>query len=54
MIKKYVLALSIAFFGCVTEKKIMKHPLDKSETRSFVLDSRLKINMHKDQSNINN
>ena len=48
MIKKYVLALSIAFFGCATEKQIMKHPLDKSETRSFVLDSGLKVHLHSD------
>ncbi len=48
MIKKYVLALSIAFFGCATENQIMKHPLDKSETRSFVLDSGLKVHLHSD------
>ena len=48
MIKKYVLALSIAFFGCATEKQIMKHPLDKSQTRSFVLDTGLKVHLHSD------
>ena len=43
MIKKTILVSLVTLLGCATEKQIMKHPLDKSETRSFVLDSGLKV-----------
>ena len=43
MIKKTILVSLVTLLGCATEKQIMKHPLDKSETKSFVLDSGLKV-----------
>ena len=38
-----ILIFFIALIGCTSEKQIMKHPLDNSESRTLVLDNGLKV-----------
>ena len=38
-----IFVLLIALISCTSEKQIMKHPLDNSESRALVLDNGLKV-----------
>ena len=38
-----IFILFIALISCTSEKQIMKHPLDNSESRTLVLDNGLKV-----------
>ena len=41
--KKNLILLIIFIYACNTNKKMVKHPLDKSEIRTVVLDNGLKV-----------
>ena len=49
MIKKFVLYLCIFLMSC-TSNKILKHPLDKSESKTLMLDNGLKVYLLSDPS----
>ena len=49
MIKKFVLYLCIFLMSC-TSNKILKHPLDKSESKTQILDNGLKVYLLSDPS----
>ena len=50
MKNKLAISLLVAFLGCTSEKKTMQHPLDKSKTRTFVLENGLKVYLLSDPS----
>ena len=41
--KKNLILLIIFIYACNVNKKMVKHPLDKSETRTVVLENGLKV-----------
>ena len=43
MIKYTPLLISLLLINCASEEALMKHPLDKSEFRTLVLDNGLKV-----------
>ena len=43
MLKKTILILSLVAINCTSEDEIMKHPLDKSEVRTLVLENGIRV-----------
>ena len=43
MLKKTILILSLVAINCTLEDEIMKHPLDKSEVRTLVLENGIRV-----------